>query len=299
MQRPVTKKGINIIFFVCVFTSVLSAGNPAKAMKQVVFVSDFYQEEGSWCTGNRYIEESDPAYSIAARVDDIDGDVIATEVNNCSFNNSTYEYNNYINPVWSSFKSRTHAVPGNHDYLDNATGFKSYFGNQTYHSFTRTEGSSTWKIIGIDTNLDFWGWAAQLSWLENELANEDCTIVYFHHPRYSSGEHGSAGNWMINVLWDMLYNNNVEVVLSGHDHDYERFLPMDAWGNYDANGVIQIVAGIGGAGLGDFETVEANSDVRIEDQHGIVVLYLFENWYWGQFQDINGDQLDGWTQVCQ
>ena len=305
MQRSKEKQGMAVILFGCVLTATLLVDNSANAQEHVIFVSDFYQEnitaygscQGPWYL--RYVSSSDPAYDIAEWLDySSSADIIATEVNNCSSaGNSKTEYQYYINNIWQNFLNRTHAVPGNHDYYDDAEGFKWYFGNQTYHSFTKTAGSTVWKIIGLDSNLDGNEMDDQLDWLQDELQNEDCTIAYFHHPRFSSGSrHGS--NAEMQPIWEMLADNDVEVAISGHDHIYERFSPMDADGNLDSNGLIQVVAGTGGAGLSGFGTAESNSVVRIANTYGIVHFMLGQGGYSGHFMDRDGSYIDVFGASC-
>ena len=77
-----------------------------------------------------------------------------------------------------------------------------------------------------------------MRWLEADLAaNEDksCTLAYMHHPRFSSGEeHGSTH--YVKPLWDALYKAEADVVLSGHEHNYERFAPQNPKGRQIPSG---------------------------------------------------------------
>jgi hypothetical protein len=81
----------------------------------------------------------------------------------------------------------------------------------------------------------------QERWLRRDLAAHParCTVAYWHHPRWSSGLHGSDRTMA--VLWRTLARGGVDVVLSGHDHHYERFAPID--------GIRSFVVGTGGRSL--------------------------------------------------
>ncbi|MBN1609197.1 MAG: metallophosphoesterase [Polyangiaceae bacterium] len=292
------------------FMAAFSTANAAMADVDLLLVNDFYDKSGALVNG-------DPAYEVAEFIQQFRQStpvtaVLATEVNNKT--GSLTEYNSYINPVWSPFKSITRAVPGNHDWMTSgATGFKGYFGvSTTYTSFTTTVGSTTWKIIGIDSNLDKLSYRQQriqTYFLNMELAHEaqpgeQCSIVYFHHPRWSSGQHGS--NASVDGIWRTLANNNVELALSGHDHNYERFWPQDADGNRADYGVTQVVAGVGGAGFRNAGTPIANSSVLIDTdsnpvvQPGVLIIHLYDSWpgYLVMYQTASGALLDYWWGSC-
>ena len=93
-------------------------------------------------------------------------------------------------------------------------------------------------FVALDTNnID----AEQVAWLEADLtANQRAwTVVYGHHPAFSSGEHGSTAAVQKEFV-PIFERHHVDLVLSGHDHDYERMVPQ--------NGVNYVVTGGGGRG---------------------------------------------------
>ena len=100
-------------------------------------------------------------------------------------------------------------------------------------------------------------------------------------------------------LWDLLYANDVDVVVSGHDHDYERFAPQDADGNANPErGIRQFVVGTGGAELRPFATVIANSEARIAGTYGVLALVLGDRQYAWAFVDTSGRVRDRGSGVC-
>lgn len=295
-----SKGNVARILSLLAFAAAFSAANAARADLELAFVSDFYDKSGD-------LVSSDDSYKVAQYVQGLSVNaVLATEVNNRY--GTLHEYTDHINDVWSPFKSITHAVPGNHDYMTTgAAGFKGYFNvSTTYSSFTRTVGSTTWKIIGLDYSLEADPYAGfvQRFWLDQQLDGEQCSIVYFHKPRWSSGQHGS--NTDMDSFWHLMAQHNVELALSGHDHNFERFWPMDADGNRVDEGVTQVVAGLGGASYYNVGTPIANS-IKVIDtdsnpvvQPGVLVIHLYDTgpYYLVMYQSVTGALLDYWWGTC-
>ena len=125
-----------------------------------------------------------------------------------------------------------------------------------------------------------------------------CSLAYFHHPRYSSGMHGNDSS--MQEIWQVLLANGVDIVLSGHDHDYERWQPMDDAGNVDPDGIVQFVVGTGGTALRSFSTTQpAGSVVRNDSTHGILRLRLRASDYDWEFLPIDGQTFSDWgTASC-
>jgi hypothetical protein len=126
-------------------------------------------------------------------------------------------------------------------------------------------------------------------WLRGDLALHPapCTLAYWHHPRFSSGGHGSST--APRPLWQALYQANAEVVISGHDHLYERFAPQTPDGKRDiVHGIREFVVGTGGAGFYQFETIRKNSEVRNRNTHGVIKLTLRPDGYDWEFVPVAG-----------
>jgi 3',5'-cyclic AMP phosphodiesterase CpdA len=194
------------------------------------------------------------------------------------------EFTDCYAPTWGRFKDRTWPAPGNHEYY--TPGAKPYFAywgaraGRGYYSFDL----GTWHIISLDSNLAPAAHAAQLDWLRADLAAHPahCTLAYWHHPLYSSGGHGSVPK--MRDAWKLLYDAGAELVLSGHDHDYERFAPQDADGRLDpARGIRQFVVGTGGAYPTPFLLTVAHSEVRDSNRTGVLRLRLYAGGYGWEF----------------
>ncbi len=188
---------------------------------------------------------------------------------------------------WGAFKAITRPAVGNHEYLDrDAAGYFDYFGDaagapdEGYYSFD----VGSWHLVALNSNCSKVGGCAagspQETWLRADLAAHAarCTLAYWHHPRYSSGQHGNFAT--TEPLWQALMEAGAEIVLSGHDHDYERFAPQDAHGNLDtANGIRQFVVGTGGKNHYPMNHPRPNSEVRNDDAYGVLRLTLRPDGY--------------------
>jgi hypothetical protein len=209
--------------------------------------------------------------------------------------------------TWGRLKAITHPVPGNHEYgSGGAAGYFDYFGpaagerRKGYYSFDL----GAWHLIALNSSCKEVGGCGRGSpqerWLRADLAAHDnrCTLAYWHHPRLSSGSHGS--NEEFDAFWRALYEAGADVVLNGHDHDYERFAPQDPGGKADpGRGIRQFVVGTGGKNLSGFHPVLANSEVRNGDAAGVLVLTLHPREYeWRFMPERIGGFTDGGSGSC-
>ena len=128
-----------------------------------------------------------------------------------------------------------------------------------------------------------------LTWLKNDLAAnpKSCTLAYWHHPLFSSGPHGNQTK--MKPTWDNLYTADVDVVLNGPNHDYERFAPQDPGGVADsARGIREFVVGTGGKTHYSFGAVKPNSEVRNSDTYGVLKFSLNSGNYAWEFVPESG-----------
>lgn len=220
-------------------------------------------------------------------------------------NGDLADFQAYYAPSWGRFRAAIRPVPGNHDYRTaNAEGYVRYFGQAA-----RPEGESfysfdvgSWHLIALDSNVERGPQSAQERWLKQDLAatRQRCILAYWHHPRFSSGrKHGSDPSQA--TLWTDLYQAGADIVLNGHEHNYERFGPQNPMGIADPRGGIrEFVVGTGGGGLyADFGQPLANSEFRDARSFGVLRLTLSDGSYTWQFVRTDGVVLDaGPSQRC-
>jgi hypothetical protein len=202
-------------------------------------------------------------------------------------------FRRYYNPTWGAVKSITHPSPGNHEYeTPQAAGYFAYFGaaagdrTRGYYSFNL----GSWHIIALNSNCDSVGGcdrgSPQEVWLRADLAAHQnaCTLAYWHHPRFASGSVHEGGAAM-DAFWQALYEFQADVVLNGHQHNYERFAPQSPTGAIDpANGIRQFIVGTGGRSLHSFGSTPApNSVVRHDQTFGVLKLTLHPRRYEWEF----------------
>ena len=218
-------------------------------------------------------------------------------------NGTLTEYNTCYNPSWGRHKARTYPSPGNHEYnTPGGAGYYAYFGAAAgdpatgYYSFEL----GAWHVIVLNSNIARDVNSAQVQWLRADLTanTRACTIAYWHHPRFSSGfEHGNDTS--VQTFWDLLYEFNADVIMGGHDHDYERFAPQTPGAIADnARGIREFVVGTGGKSLYDKGTLRANSQVFYNGTAGVLKLTLYEGGYNWQFVPVSGPFSDTGSGSC-
>lgn len=209
-------------------------------------------------------------------------------------------------PGWGQLRERTHPAAGNHDYeVDGGGPYHEYFGaaagtaGEGWYSFDL----GSWHVIALNSNCPMIGGcdvtSPQGRWLAADLESHpaDCTLAFWHHPRWSSGQHGNHD--MMDALWRVLADGGADIVLSGHDHDYERFAPMDADGAADAQGGLRaFVVGTGGEALRPFGSARPNSEARDAESFGILRLTLDPHGYDWEFLAATGSFHDAGGAPC-
>jgi len=210
-------------------------------------------------------------------------------------------------PTWGRFVDITHPVIGNHEYLTaGGSGYFKYFGvlagdpAKGYYSFDL----ASWHIIVLNSQCRYvrggCGYGSeQERWLRADLAAHPsrCTLAAWHEPRWSSGDHHS--NKAFDAFWRDLSAARVELVLSGHDHDYERFARLDARGHRNtSSGVRQFVVGTGGVGLRKFEGFAPGSEVRQNTSFGVLALTLAPTGYAWRFVSLGSEFSDSGRETC-
>lgn len=231
----------------------------------------------------------------AKLLDDLAG-TIATLGDNVYPDGTAGQFGDCYDPIWGRQLARTRPAPGNHDYeTPGAAGYFAYFGAAAgdpktgYYAYDL----GGWRIYALNSNCDeiggCGGGSAQVAWLTADLAAHpsQCVLAYWHHPRYSSGRHGSQAS--TDVLWDTLYDTGAEIVLNGHDHSYERFAPQSDSGQVDPEaGIVEFVVGTGGFTHYEFPHALATSRARNNTAFGVLELTLSPGAWSSRFIPIAG-----------
>ncbi|MBA3389496.1 MAG: metallophosphoesterase [Rubrobacter sp.] len=242
----------------------------------------------------------------AKLLDSISGTVFTTG-DNAYESGTTSEFSNCYGPSWGRHKARTRPTPGNHEYYTSgAPGYFGYFGSAAgaqgkgYYAYNL----GAWRVYALNSMCDKVGGCGPTSpmvtWLKNDLAANPkaCTLAYFHHPLFSSGEHGNQTK--MRPTWDALYAARADVVVSGHDHHYERFALQRPGGVADsATGIREFVAGTGGGSHYPIGTVKPNSQVRNATTYGVLKLTLHPTSYdWAFVPEAGKTFTDSGTTSC-
>ncbi len=230
------------------------------------------------------------AEATAKLIDQIPGTVIA--VGDLAYPDGSKENFVCYDKTWGRARSRTRPSPGNHEFqATGATPYFDYFGAAAgdpktgYYSYE----VGTWHIIVLNSECKDVGGceagSAQEKWLRADLAAHPaaCSLAYWHKPLFSSGSaHGN--DLTVKPLFQALYEANADVVVNGHDHDYERFAPQTPDGLADAKrGIREFVVGTGGKNHRPFGKTQPNSELRNADAFGVLKLTLKAGGYDWQF----------------
>jgi hypothetical protein len=228
-----------------------------------------------WQTGaastGRLIEEAQPRLVLAL------GDL--------AYNSGTREeFRKYYDPTWGGFRSITRPTPGNHEYYTgalgsgghDATAYFEYFDVPPQYSFD----ACGWHIVSLNsqTNPD-----RQADFLREDVAAHSGKplLIFWHEPRFSSGNYGASQRHQ--KLWAAANEVGASVVLTGHEHLYERFAQLDTWGNRHPNGVRQFISGTGGHNPRQPSATRAAHSQQIVTGRGVLFLDLDARGYGWRF----------------
>ncbi|MCW2952019.1 MAG: Alkaline phosphatase, partial [Conexibacter sp.] len=214
--------------------------------------------------------------------------------------------------TWGRLTPLLHPAPGNHEYTISPTadGYFRYFGGLAgpstggYYSYD----VGAWHVVSLNSNCSDTGCSdllhgavstAEVRWLQSDLDAHAgrCTLAYWHHPRFTSGPIGDSPG--VGALWDQLYAHRADVTLAGHDHDYERFAPMNPAGAADAQGIREFVVGTGGQNHGGAATnFHPYSQVFDNTDFAVLMLTLHPASYDWALERDDGTVLDQGSGQC-
>jgi acid phosphatase type 7 len=198
---------------------------------------------------------------------------------------------------WGSLRGITRPLPGNHEYnSDHAGGYFAYVDqSQPWYAWD----AGKWRIYMLNSNCGEVDCAAEQDWLRADLAANprQCSAIAMHHPRYSSGKHHSDES--LSGFWQIAYDNHVDLALAGHDHDYERFAPLDANGNVSpGRGITSFVSGTGGRSLYSEYDVAPGSAYFQNTHFGVLSLTLAADGFSWEYTTTDRSVLDKGSAPC-
>jgi hypothetical protein len=215
------------------------------------------------------------------------------------YNTGTYaEFTNYYAPTLGRFDAITNPTIGNHEWGNNLQGYFAYW-DTTRHFYSYN--AAGWHFVSLDSTTEFgqtMPGSAQYEWLAQDLAANpaDCTLVFMHHPRYGLGL--TNGNAYLRAIWSLLAQTGVDLVLTGHEHNYQRWQPLNGAGARDLLGPTQFVIGTGGHEL--LGTAKSDSRVvtQVRNTDGALRLDLDATSARFAFSDTSGTVLDAGVVPC-
>lgn len=230
----------------------------------------------------------------AALLERLPGTILA--MGDLAYPNGTAEdFRDCFEPAWGRFKDRIMPVPGNHEHgTDDAGPYYDYFGERVgergrgYYSFPL----GAWHVVALNSALDKERRHDQENWLRDDLAltTARCILAYWHHPVFSSGDHGYSPRMA--GAFQILYEAGASVVLNGHDHNYERMAPVAPGGRADPrHGIRVFIVGTGGHSLDPIAEVHPNSEVFDGTSWGVLKMDLYEDRYRWEFLPVEGHEF--------
>jgi hypothetical protein len=279
-------------FFSCRYVSAL-------ALSLLIFLgADQIQAASEVLVGAGDIAgcESDNKGQATAQLLDKIGGTVFTAGDNAYPKGAAQSFSDCYGPSWGRHKQRTRPAPGNHDYQSRqAEPYFKYFGanagpaGRGFYSYDL----GAWHILSLNSNVNAAHWGKeQEDWLRQDLAKNPsaCKLAYWHHPYFSSGKrHGDDPR--LRNLFTILYHQAVDLVVSGHDHIYERFGPQDPDRRADRRGVRQFIVGTGGGSLYEFGPIKTNSEAHNNRSHGVIKFTLRDQSYDWEFIPIAGQNF--------
>ena len=222
-------------------------------------------------------------------------------------NGALADFQAVYDTTWGRALGKTHPVPGNHEYASgaNGAGYFAYFGSRAgqpgkgWYSFN----IGKWHLIALNANCSHIHGCGpsspQMTWLRNDLNahHPACTLAFWHQARFSSGPEGNLADY--DAFWKVLYSHHVDVVLSAHNHVYERYaLQTPAQARDPQHGIREFVVGTGGKSLDPFTGPFTNGQFRQNTQFGVLKLTLHGQRYDWRFVSTTNGVLDSGQTDC-
>ena len=221
-------------------------------------------------------------------------DAVLTLGDNAYDSGTLAEYQENYGPTWGAFKAITRPSTGNHDYkTPKAAGYFAYFREQVRGQPYYAWNVGKWRMYSLSCEVDCGPGSEQVDWLAKDLAaNADRpALAYMHEPLYTCSTRHPPVRRLAGI-WKVLQDANGQILLSSHNHSYERFAPQDAEGQAATDGVRQFVVGTGGASQYTLASPCANREAQDDKTSGVLELELRDDSYSWKFIGVGGEVLD-------
>lgn len=207
---------------------------------------------------------------------------------------SPADYARAYDPWWGRFLPITRPVPGNHDYrTPGAAGYFGYFAEQVQGRRYYAWNAGSWRLYALNCEIACGRRSRQLAWLRADLAAHPHVpaVAYLHEPLFTCST-GHPPTAALGAAWRVLQRYGGQLLLSGHNHAYERFARQDAGGRRDPDGLRQLVVGTGGAETYPLRSRCAHRQAGVDGHDGVLVLRLRPDGYSWRFVGTGGRVLD-------
>lgn len=213
-----------------------------------------------------------------------------------------YNWYGFGGTYFSAFRSITNPTIGNHEYEPGITpAYYEYWDNvPNYYSFD----AGGWHFISLNSTSQFnqrRPGTAQYGWLQQDMIARRgfCSLAFWQHPRFSIGPQGDTT--AMDAIWRLLVRTGVDVVLTGDDHNYQRWVQLDADGNPSEQGIVQFVVGTGGHGIREFAREDERVAVGFDTParaFGALRMEAHSDRLTFEYINIAGEVLDSGEVVC-
>jgi hypothetical protein len=230
----------------------------------------------------------------ASLVQSLDPDVVVTLGDNAYPDGSIEDFRSYYEPTWGAFRDITRPAPGNHEYhTPHAAGYFEYFQDQVQGDRYYAWNAGRWRMYSLNCEIACGKGSAQLAWLKKDLdgIGRRPALGYVHEPPFTCSVRHPPEPKAVR-LWRALQAANGRIMLTGHNHGYERFATMRADGTRDATALREFVVGTGGAEFFELRSRCAHRQAQAEGVAGVLDLTLRRHGYSWRFVSVDGDVLD-------
>jgi acid phosphatase type 7 len=244
-----------------------------------------------------------PGSELTARLLDAIPGTVFTTGDNAYDRGTEREFRECYGPTWGRHRDRTYPTPGNHEYeTPGALPYYDYFGSQAgprglgYYAYRL----GAWEVFSLNSNVAAGPGSPQYQWLAAELTRRPsrCSLAYWHHPVISEGYYYGRSDGML-AIWRLLVDHGTDVVLTGHDHNYQRFRLLGPELQPDERrGIRQFVVGTGGTDTYRFKAAPTQTEARGADL-GVLRLLLASDSYEWEFVPVAGATFrDSGREAC-